>query len=327
MKEPHKIDETDAIILRQLLRESRTSFTELAKTCGITVGAVRMRYKKLWKLGIINGEIMQVNPQSLGYNCIVDIGVLTRAEDQRKVIESLRNRPYIQYAIGVFGKFNLSLKVALSNMEQLSSILEELESNSGILEVGTMMWGEMVNVDHPENLTILPTSVFTRSQSIPYNPMATRQPIEMDAIDRKIAGILSKHSRTTFRKIAEQTGISTKNVIQRYRRLRGNVLTMSSITVNLSKLGYHATAFSFIKVASKSKLPEIYNQIIHMPNLIFSVKIIGPYDIAALAALQDFNALFQFKEQIRKIQGIEEFEFYLGPPEPCFPINLFQNLL
>lgn len=327
MKEPYKIDETDAIILRQLLRESRTSFTELAKICRITVGAVRMRYKKLWRIGVINGEIMQVNPQSLGYNCVVDIGILTRTEDESKVFDFLKSRPYVQYVVGVFGKYNLSLKVALGNMEQLTAILEDLETNTLIKQLDTMMWGETVNVDHPENLTILPTNVITRNQSIPYNPMATRQPLELDATDKEIARILSNHSRTTFRKIAEQTGISTKNVIQRYRRLRGTILTLSSITVDLNKLGYRANAFCMIKVTNKSKLPEIYNQIIHLPNLIFSVRTIGAYDIVALAALQNFNGLFQFKEQVRKIQGVEEAEFYLGPSPPSYPLNLFQALL
>ncbi len=327
MKKPLKIDETDAKILRRLLRESRTSFTELAKICDITVGAVRMRYKKLWRVGIITGEIMQVNPQSLGYNCIVDIGVLTKVEDEGKVIEFLKSRPYAQYIIGVYGKYNLSLKAALTDMQQLAVILEDLEANPLIRQVDTMMWSEMVNFDHPENLTVLASNTEASYLSNGYCPMATRQPVEMDVIDRKIARILSIHSRTTFRKIAEQTGISTKNVIQRYRRLRGTVLTRSTITVDLRKLGYLASSFVFVKVSNRSKLQEIYSQIMHIPNLILAVRIIGVYDLAAIVALQNFNGLFQFKDQIRKIQGIEEAEFYLGPNDQSFPLNMFQSLL
>jgi DNA-binding Lrp family transcriptional regulator len=101
LNERVKIDETDAKILRQLLRESRTSLTELAKICKITVGAVRMRYKKLWRIGLINGEIMQVNPQSLGYKCISDIGILTSLEDEKKVIEFLQSKSYIQHIMGL----------------------------------------------------------------------------------------------------------------------------------------------------------------------------------------------------------------------------------
>jgi DNA-binding Lrp family transcriptional regulator len=149
----------------------------------------------------------------------------------------------------------------------------------------------------------------------------------MDEIDRKIAKILSQHSRTTFRKIAEQTGISTKNVIQRYRRLRGNVLTLSTITVNLKKLGYNANAFAFVKVANKSKLQEIYNQLLEMPNLINAIRLIGPYDLAITLTLQEFQELFKFKEDVRKIPGIGDTEIYLGPAVQMYPVNLFQTLL
>ena len=78
-----KIDEIDATILKTLLAESRTSFTDLAKKCNITVGAVRMRYKRLWKVGIINGEVTLINPHCLGYRHIVDLGIITETENEK----------------------------------------------------------------------------------------------------------------------------------------------------------------------------------------------------------------------------------------------------
>ncbi|MBN1358087.1 winged helix-turn-helix transcriptional regulator, partial [Candidatus Bathyarchaeota archaeon] len=84
MPDQKKIDETDTKILKILFKESRTSFTEIARECKISVGAVRKRYKRLWKTGIINGEIMQVNPSSLGYKCIVNIGVTTARENENE---------------------------------------------------------------------------------------------------------------------------------------------------------------------------------------------------------------------------------------------------
>ena len=42
-----KIDQIDARIIKILLAESRTSFTDIAKECEISVSAVRMRYKHL----------------------------------------------------------------------------------------------------------------------------------------------------------------------------------------------------------------------------------------------------------------------------------------
>lgn len=326
MNERLKIDETDAKILRQLLKESRTSFTELSKMCNITVGAVRMRYKKLWRIGVINGEIMQINPQSLGYKCICGVEILTSAEDEKKVLEFLESRPYIQHAVRIYGKYNINVKVALTEMQELAGVLEDIESNDLVKQVDTMVWADAVNMFHVENLLINSLSGEKKQNITSINP-ATKHPAEMDEIDRKIAKILSQRSRTTFRKIAEQTGISTKNVIQRYRRLRDNVLTLSTITVNLKKLGYNAQVFGYIKVANKSKIQEIYAQLLSFPNVIMITRLIGPYDLAIMLALQDFQELFKFKQEVRKIPGIENAEIYLGPPMQVYPLNLFQKLL
>src|SRR3990170_2837954 len=99
-------------------------------------------------------------------------------------------------------------------------------------------------MDRTENLVLGPYKQHKKEQNgdAQKQPTSTRE-IQIDETDRKIARILSRSARTPFKRIAEQLGISTKNVIQRYRRLRREkVLTLSSITVDLNKLGYNAMA-------------------------------------------------------------------------------------
>ena len=105
-----KIGEIDAKILRILLSESRTSFTAIAVECKITVTAVRMRYKRLWKEGVINGEKMLVNPHCLGYRHIVDLGIINAAEDEKEVAKFLESKPYISELVSPLGKFNFDGK-------------------------------------------------------------------------------------------------------------------------------------------------------------------------------------------------------------------------
>jgi DNA-binding Lrp family transcriptional regulator len=62
-----KIDEIDAKMLKMLLLESRTSFTDIAAARAITVTAVRMRYKRLWKDGVIKAKMLS-NPHCWGTN-------------------------------------------------------------------------------------------------------------------------------------------------------------------------------------------------------------------------------------------------------------------
>jgi Lrp/AsnC family transcriptional regulator for asnA, asnC and gidA len=321
-----KLDEKDVKILKTLLKESRTSFTDMARDCKITVGAVRMRYKRLWKVGIITGEIMLVNPHSLGFKYIVDLGITTSLEHEKEVMEFLRKKPYIRHIIGPFGKYNFWAKVALHDVQKLAEIHQDLESNPVIERVETLIWAEAINAEFPEKLEIKSCKGDIADCSI-QKRSCTLKETKIDATDRKIATILSRNSRMPFRKIAAELGISTKNVILRYRKLRENVLTLSTITVDLEKLGYKALASMFIKVSNRSKMPEICAQLLKIPNLIVRIKLIGVYDLYTCVALADFEDLFRLTDQIRRIQGIEKTETLLTPALHAWPLHLFPSLL
>jgi Lrp/AsnC family transcriptional regulator for asnA, asnC and gidA len=321
------IDETDAKILKMLLQESRTSFTEIAKNCKISVGAVRMRYKQLRKAGIINGEVMLVNPHSLGYKYISDLGITTAIDNEKDVIEFLKSRPYISQIVGPLGKYNIWAKVALHDTQKLAVILQDLESNPHIKHVDTLIWVEAINIEHPENLVVKPDSNANEHEVAKKPIKFSSEEIQINEIDRKIAIILSKNSRTPFRRIAEQLGISTKTVIERYKRLRGNVLTLSTITVDLNKLGYNALANLFIKAANRSSIPRICSHLLQIPNLIVVIRYIGVYDLYAAVVLSDYEELFKLTERIHRIHGIEKTDTFLAPNVPAWPLNLFPSLL
>lgn len=323
-----KIDEIDAMILKTLLAESRTSFTDIAKKCDITVGAVRMRYKKLWKVGIINGEVTLINPHCLGYRHIVDLGIITETENEKEITNYIESKPYVSQVVTHLGRYNFLGKAALRDLNKLSQIIEDLEANPKIRHVDALIWAEAVNVEFPTNLVIkpLPAENSSRNRRPPLTNI-DEAPVKLDEIDRKIATIVTKRSRIPFRQVAEQLGISTKTVIQRYKKLRENLLTRSSITLDLTKLGYKAMADLYIKVSNRSKLTDIYNQLLKIPNLIVIIRLFGNYDLYAAIALEDFDKMFEVSEYISKINGLEKPDICLTPMLPAWPLNLFPSLL
>ncbi len=311
-----------------LLEESRTSFTDISKECKITVGAVRMRYKRLWKEGIINGEVTLVNPHCLGYRHIVDLAITTTAEDEKEVTKFIESKPYISEVLHQPGDYNFFGKAALRDLNKLSQIVEDLESNQKIKHVETLIWAEAINIEYPQNLVIKPLKYDSNNGN--QRPPLTnldQAPIELDDTDRKIAIALSRKSRTPFRKIAEQLDISTKTVIQRYRKLRTNLFTLSTITLDLSKLGYRALANIRIKVSNRSKLTEIYSQLLKIPNVIVIIRTFGAYDLYVAIVVEDFDKMFAVKDQLGKIEGIEKRDMSLSPGPLSWPLNLFPGLL
>jgi Lrp/AsnC family transcriptional regulator for asnA, asnC and gidA len=324
-----KIDEIDSKILRMLLLESRTSFTDIAKECKITVTAVRMRYKRLCRDDVITGETMLVNPHSLGYQHIADLGIVTAFENETEVKKFLESKPYIGELIGPMGQYRFWGKVALRDLNKMHDIIEDLESNGGIKHVDALIWAEAVNIEFPQNLVIKPMEHDDSRKIIAQPPLTNhgQAPLDLDDTDRKIAIILSQNSRTPFKSISTQLQISSKTVIQRYEKLRKGLLTLSTISVNLKKLGYNALANVFVKVSNRSKMPEIHSRLLQIPNVIVIIRTMGAYDLYCAVVVEDFEKLFEVKRKIINIVGVETAEIFLTSVPRAWPLNLFPSLL
>jgi Lrp/AsnC family transcriptional regulator for asnA, asnC and gidA len=322
------IDQIDAKILKILLKESRTSFTKIAENCAISVGAVRKRYKRLWKEGIINGEIMQVDPRSLGYKCIANIGVTTAREDEDEVIKFLRKKPFSRVVFqNAFERTNIAVIVSLHEFEELAKAMREIEANPLIKNSNAYVWSKTFDLDYPENLILTTSNNESEREKSPKKNNTNFEKTKIDKEDRQIAKILSQHSRTPFIKIAKELEISTKKVIERYKKLRGTVLASSTITINLSKLGYNALAHLLIKSSNKSKIPEIQADLLKIPNLITVMEIFGDYELFPIIALSNYEELFRLKEQINTIGYIDQMDMILAKPYYAWPIDLFSSLL
>ncbi|XES76790.1 MAG: Lrp/AsnC family transcriptional regulator [Candidatus Bathyarchaeia archaeon] len=327
MPKLNKIDETDANILKALLKDSRTSFTEIARTCNVSVPAIRVRYKSLQEAGVINGAIMQLNPERLGFKCVGDIGIITVTDREEKVMEFLKTKPFITLIMGSWGKYNIGAFFVLPDIQQLGHALEEIEANPYIKQADVLIWTNPVNVDHPENLIIKPLPKAKQTERL-QRTMETIENRKLDDTDRAIARILSKHSRMPFSEVAKQLNITTKTVIQRYHKLRKqNVFTLSTITIDLCKLGYKATGHFFIKAINKSRIPEIYAEVYSIPNVIVIIRTIGAYDMHVMVPLEDLDDLLRLTKQVRRIKHVEKTEIYAIYPYRKWPANLFEGLL
>jgi Lrp/AsnC family transcriptional regulator, regulator for asnA, asnC and gidA len=327
LKEQTRIDETDAIILKTLLVDSRTSLTEISKSCKITVGAVRMRIMRLKKDGVIKGEVVLVNPHSLGYKCVVDLGIKTSVEHEKEVADFLRAKLNKANVVGAFAKYNVFAVAPLKDIHELAGLVENLESHPHVKHVESMIWAEAVRMEHMERLVIKPLKNDLEKSNLKKVNAISLEEVELDEIDRQIAKMVSQNARMSFNRIAKQLGISTKNVIKRYNRLKGSVLTSSTIVVNLKKLGFNAFAFLFIKVTNRSKMPDIYAQILQVPNAVVAFRLLGHYDLTATIFLESFGELFEATEQVRKIPGIDFIDTYVTAAWDEWPPNLFHSLL
>ena len=329
VKKTKQIDETDYKILKTLLVESRTSFTELAKICNISVTAVIRRYERLKRTGIIRGEHMYLNPLSMGYESIAEIGIMTDLADEEKVGELLRTNPRVKIA-GPLGKYSIYALLVAQKLNELNETVQQIDLKPYVKSLDVLIFADLWNNPwHPENLLVKPSE----QENFITRPKKSKNKFEhvnLDETDISIAEMLMENSRTPFNAIAEKLGISTNNVIQRYQFLREkNVLNLSSISLDLPKLGYKATADSYIKVENRGNLPEVEAQLLQIPNASFCAKFVGgAYDLRVAVNVTDFADVFRLKKQVSAIKNIKAAEFYLAEIPGSWPDDFIgRNLL
>jgi Lrp/AsnC family transcriptional regulator for asnA, asnC and gidA len=329
-----KLDESDFKILKTLLADSRTSFTELADICGISVTAVQRRYRRLKKTGIINSENMHLNPVAVGFESVAEVGIITKFADREKALDSLINIPGLQMfnfpdTFETIGKYNIYGLIVGRRLDQLTETVEQIDSHPLVRDVDLLIVADpWTGPWHPENLVV---DISKREKPIkrPQESATKFEQIDLDEIDKAIVKMLTLNSRVPFNKIAKKLDVSTATVIRKYKVLREKkVLSLSSISIDLKKLGYKAIFDAFIKVDKRSNLPQVEAQLLEIPNTIFFYKFIGgTYDIRTGTIVADFQDVFRIKKQICSMENIKTCEFYMNDLIYPWPFDLPGHLL
>ena len=309
----------------------------------MTSNSIRTRFNRLTKVGIIKGSVTQINPKKIGYKCISLLEIKTDLNEEKKVYEHLQKIPGIILTSPRVGTHNIHSFAALKNNDEVSLIVEQVRRHPGVLEVQQSIWVDVVNMDHPENLVIEPSdgcstglfsenetskSTITSSQGVDVAEGSNlEESYELDELDWALIRILFKESRLSFREIGKLLGVSSQTVSRRLERLRKDVIPFSSLVVDLEKIGYIGTAIFSIKTSPQHEKSKVFEEILRVPNVIVALKCLGVIDIHIVVPFSSIKQLFEQKDRISAIPGVQESELFLSPPYPQWPLSLFDKLI
>jgi Lrp/AsnC family transcriptional regulator for asnA, asnC and gidA len=276
---------------------------------------------------------MHLNPLSLGYESVAEIGIMTDLADKEKVAQALSKRQSVRittFNVSPLGKYNIYGLLSARKLDELAQLVQRIDIKPFTKSLDVLILADLWNNPwHPENLIVKPSEwenfIIKTRKSEPKS-----EQVVLDEIDKRVMKFLMENSRIAFNYIAERVKISTKNVIQRYQFLRQkNVLNLSTISVDLFKLGYNAILDVYMNVENRGTLPEAEAQLLQTPNLVFCAKFVGgAYDLRSAIVVSSFEDVFRLKKQINSIKNIRKTEFYLHEiPEPWPNDFLGQTLL
>lgn len=316
-----KINAIDAKILKDLLKNGRKSFTEIAKECGTTKNIIWKHYREMKKAGIITGSTIQMNYASFDYHAVGTIRFNVKSQIMDKAIEYVLRIPNIYGAWQMGKSSSIFVVVTLKNLEELEQVKETIKRlpiASGLI---TNVWTGIRNI--PENVSLLPLKKRARKENIPLSEatrIIRRPTVKIDETDTKIIEKLAESSRLSFRKIAEEIGSSTNTVARRYEKLKRNGIINVSIQINPKKVGYQASAHFDITTEAQKGLSSVVEAIANIPDVTLILKTSGVYDLSVKAIVMDMDQYLAMKEEIAGLEGISKVETDVDRPPAVMPL-------
>lgn len=135
-----KIDELDRKILKIITQNARIAFKDVAEQCGVSRAAVHQRVQKMCENQVITGSSYHVQPQMLGYQLCVYIGItMEKASMYNQVIAALEKIPEVVEAQYTLGAYGLLIKVFARDNEHLMKILNtQIQEIEGVANTETL---------------------------------------------------------------------------------------------------------------------------------------------------------------------------------------------
>lgn len=127
------MDSSDAVIVRLLLADARTTLARLAEATGLSVSAVQARVRRLEERGLITGYRAQVDPESVGLplSAFIEISPL-QPDDPDDIPERLLPLPEVEACHSVAGDAAYMLFVRVAGPRRLEELIREIRLAAGV---------------------------------------------------------------------------------------------------------------------------------------------------------------------------------------------------
>lgn len=307
MSSMKKIDEIDAKILKDLLKDGRKNLTKIAKEVGTSKNIIWQHYKKMKTEGIIVGSTIKLKYANLGYNTVGSLFVNVQPQKQDQILRSILKIPNIYAVTPLNTGSDLWVVATLKNNEELDRVNQSIKKLPSVISVRTEVWTGIRNT--LEHLTVLSTNKTlskTDTTKIQASNSTGKTTDKIDEIDLQIIEKLVSNGRQSFRKIAKELKISTDTVSRRFRNLKQNGTIKATIQINPVKLGYYAQAYFSLEFVSQQNISDIVETLAKLPDIEKIIKTSGSFDVCIFALIRNIEQFITIQDEIAAISGIRK---------------------
>ena len=135
----HEFDETDRRILRMLNRDARMSFRRISRELKVSLTTVTSRVKRMEMDGIIRGYIPLVDPEKLGYDMLVIIGLDISKAKTIEIQKKIGVDPHVLSVYNTIGQWDSVIIARFKSRFDLDSFIRKVLSMPGVDKTNTQL--------------------------------------------------------------------------------------------------------------------------------------------------------------------------------------------
>ncbi|MGV0810277.1 Lrp/AsnC family transcriptional regulator [Mycolicibacterium setense] len=136
----HVLDDTDRILVRELVADGRATLAQLAAAAGLSVSAVQARVRRLESRGVVTGYAARLNPEALGNMLSAFVAITPLDPSQPDDAPArLQHIPEIESCHSVAGEESYVLLVRVSSARALEDLLQRIRTAANVRTRSTII--------------------------------------------------------------------------------------------------------------------------------------------------------------------------------------------
>lgn len=143
-----KVDETDLEILRELKKDARQSYREIAEKIKVAEGTVYNRVGKLKEMGVLRGFMADIDYGKLGYDMTAIIGLKVGGGKLSQIEEKISKEPNVSAVYDVTGEYDALVVAKFQDRAGLNGLVKRLLAMPEVDRTYTMVVLNVIKEDH-----------------------------------------------------------------------------------------------------------------------------------------------------------------------------------
>jgi Lrp/AsnC family transcriptional regulator for asnA, asnC and gidA len=296
-------DEVDTAIVRCLAFDGRASYTDLARSVGLSQASVRARLVRMIDDGsvVITGR---VDPRALGIG-IVAIAFITGDGSAQALAGRIGSVREAVYVAATTGRFDLLVEVRCRNADHLLATLDDIREMEG---VGTVESSTILKYIKQDWSRVGIGGVADGGANSVDEVGGISQGIELDDLDRRLVAALVADGRASYAELAPLVDLSQTAVRARVLRLLDEGIV--TIQTHTSPAAAGIGGYSGIGIVADGPLRRLAARVAAMPGSTLVAAAAGRFDILVEAWWFDERHLLTQLDEIRTLEGVRSIESF-----------------